>query len=85
MGTIRKMKREQQSKPIFNHQLNLPFVESVVFDRGFAAGAKEQRESDINCLVVLLEGLEDWPGIGEATAAKIRQHFLSKFGIKENN
>jgi hypothetical protein len=76
------MKRNQQ--PNFNHQLNLPFVEKVVYDRGFDAGAKEQRESDINCLIDLLEGLEEWPGIGEVTAAKIRKHFLNKFGIRED-
>lgn len=80
-SSLRKMKRNQQPK--FNHQLNLPFVESVVFDRGFLAGAKEQRESDINCLVDLLEGLEEWPGIGEVTAKKIRIHFLNKFGIED--
>lgn len=83
MGSVRQMKKKQN--PIINRQLNLPFVESVVFDRGFSAGAKEQRESDINCLVDLLEGLEEWPGIGEVTAGKIREHFMSKFGIKEGD
>jgi hypothetical protein len=78
MGSIRQMKKKQ--KPIINHQLNLPFTESLVFNRGFDAGAKEQRESDIQCLTELLEGLEEWPGIGEITAAKIREHFMSKFG-----
>ncbi|MEH7093962.1 hypothetical protein [Neobacillus vireti] len=84
MGSIRKMKRDQQSKPKINYQLDLKLTESLIFNRGFDAGAKEQRESDIECLVNLLEGLEEWPGIGEVTAAKIRQHFLSKFGVKED-
>jgi hypothetical protein len=80
MGSIRKMKREQQPKPKLNYQLDLKLTESLIFNRGFDAGAKEQRESDIECLVSLLEGLEEWPGIGEVTAAKIREHFLNKFG-----
>jgi hypothetical protein len=82
VGTLRKMKKNMQPK--FTHQLNLPFVETLVYDRGFNAGAAEQRQSDINCLVDLLEGLEEWPGIGEVTAAKIRTHFLNKFGIRED-
>jgi|GraSoiStandDraft_45_1057281.scaffolds.fasta_scaffold26467_6 hypothetical protein len=80
MGSIRKMKRDQQPKPKVNYQLDLKLTESLIFNRGFDAGAKEQRESDIECLVGLLEGLEEWPGIGEVTAAKIREHFLNKFG-----
>jgi hypothetical protein len=80
MGSIRKMKRDQQPKPKVNYQLDLKLTESLIFNRGFDAGAKEQRESDIECLVSLLEGLEEWPGIGEVTAAKIREHFLNKFG-----
>jgi hypothetical protein len=80
MGSIRKMKREMQPKPKLNYQLDLKLAEAAVFNRGFQAGAKEQRESDIECLVGLLEGLEDWHGIGEVTAGKIREHFMSKFG-----
>jgi hypothetical protein len=80
MGSIRKMKRDQQPKPKLNFQLDLKLTESLIFNRGFDAGAKEQRESDIECLVSLLEGLEEWPGIGEVTAAKMQQHFLNKFG-----
>jgi hypothetical protein len=80
MGTLRKMKRDQSTKPKLNFQLDLKLAEAAVFNRGFQAGAKEQRESDIECLVGLLEGLEEWPGIGEITAGKIREHFMSKFG-----
>jgi hypothetical protein len=46
---------------------------------GFAAGVKQQRESDIENLVNLLEGLEDIPGIGDKTATKIRLFLLNKF------
>jgi hypothetical protein len=77
-NSIRKMKRDQ--KPKMNYQLDLKLTEKLIFDRGFNAGAKEQREADIESLVNLLEGLEEWPGIGEITAAKIREHFMSKFG-----
>ncbi|MBT2722292.1 hypothetical protein J7E67_14730 [Bacillus sp. ISL-46] len=80
MGSLRKMKREHQPKPKVDYQLDLKLTESLIFNRGFAAGAKEQRESDIECLVNLLEGLEEWPGIGEATSQKIRVHFMNKFG-----
>lgn len=78
MGSLRKMKREH--KPKVNMQLDLKLTESLIFNRGFDAGAKEQRLTDIECLVNLLEGLEEWPGIGEITAKKIREHFLQKFG-----
>jgi hypothetical protein len=50
MGSIRKMKRDQQPKPKVNYQLDLKLTESLIFNRGFDAGAKEQRESDIECL-----------------------------------
>jgi hypothetical protein len=47
---------------------------------GFSAGAREQRKSDIEHLVKILEGLEEIPGIGEKTAWKVREFFLQKFG-----
>lgn len=81
MGSaLRRMKKNQAPMPKIDYQLDLKLTESLVFNRGFAAGAKEQRETDIECLVNLLEGLEEWPGIGEVTANKIREHFMSKFG-----
>jgi hypothetical protein len=81
MGSaLRKMKREQKLNPEFKKQLNFQLTEAAIFNRGFQAGAKEQRESDIECLVSLLEGLEDWQGIGGITAKKIRDHSMSKFG-----
>jgi hypothetical protein len=50
------------------------------WNRGFSAGAREQRKSDIEHLVKILEGLEEIPGIGEKTAWKIREFFLQRFG-----
>lgn len=50
------------------------------WNRGFNAGAKEQRESDINNLVKMLEGLETMPGIGMKTADKVRELIMKQFG-----
>jgi|tagenome__1003787_1003787.scaffolds.fasta_scaffold5005745_1 hypothetical protein len=47
---------------------------------GFNAGAKEQLETDIKILAKLLENLEQFEGIGEKTACKIRKMFLDSFG-----
>jgi nucleotidyltransferase/DNA polymerase involved in DNA repair len=49
------------------------------WNMGFNQGVKQQRESDIENLVTLLEGLEDIPGIGDKTASKIRMFLLQKF------
>jgi hypothetical protein len=52
----------------------------MAWNQGFSAGVKEQRESDINSLVNLLNGLETISGIGGKRAWDIREFFLSKFG-----
>jgi hypothetical protein len=76
MNQLRKIK--QGNKPTI--QLNLQLAESLIFDRGFNAGTKEQREKDIQMLVDILETLEELRGIGEITADKIRGMFLARFG-----
>jgi hypothetical protein len=63
MGSIRKDETDQQPKPKVNYQLDLKLTESLIFNRGFDAGAKEQRESDIECLVGLLEGWKSGRGL----------------------
>lgn len=68
-----------------SYQLNLQLAESLIFNRGFTAGAKEQRETDIQQLVDLLETLEEIPGIGGKTAWKVREMFLSRFGKEEKH
>lgn len=73
-------KVKKENKPKINYQLNLQLAESLIFNRGFAAGAKEQREADINQLINILEMLEELHGIGEITADKIREMFMSQFG-----
>jgi hypothetical protein len=74
-STLRKMKRqgEKNSSP-----MDPKLIEA--FNRGFTAGAKEQRKSDIEHLAGILEGLEECPGIGEKTAWKVREFFLQRFG-----
>lgn len=52
-----KILKKKKVKPV-NPQITL------AFNRGFSAGAKEQRESDITQLVATLENLEQVPGIG---------------------
>ncbi|MCQ6275771.1 hypothetical protein JMM81_12475 [Bacillus sp. V3B] len=47
---------------------------------GYSQGASEQRKSDIENVVQLLENLEEIDGIGEKTAWKIRKLFLDLFG-----
>ncbi len=51
----------------------------TAFNRGYAAGAKQQQESDADNFVKLLEKLETVPGIGEKTAAKIENYFMQQF------
>lgn len=79
MGTLRQLKRGKEVKKTVA-PVNLKLLEQLAYDRGYNEGAAAQRKSDIECLVDLLEGLEDWPGIGGKTSAKIREHFMSKFG-----
>jgi hypothetical protein len=75
MGSkLRKLKREKKAPSPFDTKL------MEAWNRGFASGAREQRKSDIEHLVKILEGLEVIPGIGEKTAWKIREFFLQRFG-----
>jgi hypothetical protein len=73
--SLRKIKRERE-------KISSPFHPEVMkaWNRGFEAGAREQRRSDIEHLVKILEGLEDIPGVGEKTAWKVREFFLQRFG-----
>jgi hypothetical protein len=87
MGSLRKTNKEKVNPsptiPKVNYQLNLQLAESLIFNRGFNAGAKEQREADIQQLINVLETLEETHGIGEITANKIRELFMSQFGREE--
>jgi hypothetical protein len=74
----KKINKGKNNSP--SYQLNLQLAESLIFNRGFKAGSKEQRETDIQQLINVLESLEEIPGIGEITANKIRELFMSQFG-----
>jgi hypothetical protein len=76
MGTLRKIKRELQSKT----PENLKLLERLAYERGWNAGALDQRKMDIKFLAKLLVELENYPGIGEKTADKVRHLILRKFG-----
>jgi hypothetical protein len=76
--------KKRKVSPSPSYQLNLQLAESLIFNRGFAAGTKEQREADIQQLINVLETLEEIPGVGEITAFKVKEMFLSQFG-KENS
>jgi hypothetical protein len=78
MGTLRKMKRELKPKA----PVNLKALEQLAYERGWNAGAMDQREMDIKFLAKLLVELENYPGIGEKTADKVRHLILSKFGAR---
>jgi len=82
MGQLRKIKRANQN-PSTNKKVNKQMVQAS-WDLGYNTGAKEQRKSDIKYLFKILEELESIPGIGEKTAWKIRELFLNKFGVKDD-
>jgi hypothetical protein len=69
------MKREQ--KTIASSPLDPLLMKA--WRTGFNAGSAEQRKSDIENVVKLLEKLEQIDGIGEKTAWKIRKLFLDLF------
>jgi hypothetical protein len=83
VGIMIKKMNKGKVNPSPSYQLNLQLAESLIFNRGFNAGSKEQRETDIQQLINVLESLEEIPGVGEITANKIRELFLSQFGKEE--
>lgn len=76
MSSIRKMKRDMaKGKP---SPVNIKLLEQLSYDRGYNEGAADQRKLDIESVVKILDGLEEMPGIGKATANKIRYLVSSK-------
>jgi ERCC4-type nuclease len=78
MGKAARLKREKK----ISSPLNLKMMEA--WNRGFSAGAKQQRESDIERVMKWLGSIEEIPGIGEKRAWEIRRHFLDFFGRDRN-
>jgi hypothetical protein len=73
VGTAKKLKKGKVNPSPLD-----PTV-MMAWNKGYDAGAKEQRESDIKNLFDLLKDLEGIPGIGEKRAEKLREYFLEKF------
>lgn len=74
MGKVKQFKKEK----VHPSPMNPVLIEA--WNKGYSAGAKQQRETDIENLVKMLEDLESVPGIGEKRAWQLREHFLRKFG-----
>lgn len=74
-GALRQLKKKERVKPS-------PIDPALMaaWHNGFNAGVKQQRESDIESLVKILEDLEGIPSVGDKTAEKLRIYFLDKFG-----
>ncbi|MFJ8268509.1 hypothetical protein [Peribacillus asahii] len=75
--SLRAIKRGSKAPSPINQEMML------AWNRGYSAGSAEQRKSDIESVVKLLENLEQIEGIGEKTAWKIRKMFLDSFENKE--
>ena len=71
--SLRAIKRGSKSPSPINQEMML------AWNRGFSAGAAEQRKQDIDAVMNLLGNLEQLEGIGEKTAWKIRKMFLDAF------
>jgi len=70
--SLRKIKRERE-------KISSPFHTEVMADwnKGFAAGAKQQMKQDTEIMMEWLGRLEEIEGIGPKMAWKIREHLLN--------
>jgi hypothetical protein len=73
-STLRKLKRHMKATSPLDSKL------MEAWNRGFSAGSKQQKETDIEQVMKWLASLEEIPGIGEKRAWEIRRHFLDFFG-----
>lgn len=67
--SLRKIKREKQASS--------PFKLMEAWNKGFAAGAKQQMKQDTEIMMEWLGRLEEIEGIGPKMAWKIREHLLN--------
>jgi hypothetical protein len=82
MGSALKKLKKGKASP--SPATNLKKVYELGYNEGqvdgYNQGAADQRKLDIESVTKLLDGLEHMPGIGDATANKIRYLVSSKFG-----
>ena len=78
MGKAARLKRERAKA---SSPLDPKLMEA--WNKGFSAGAREQREQDIERVMKWLASLKEIPGIGEKRAFEIQRHFLDFFGKRE--
>jgi hypothetical protein len=68
--SLRKIKRERE-------KISSPFKLMAAWNKGFAAGAKQQMKKDTEIMMEWLGRLEEIEGIGPKMAWKIREHLLN--------
>lgn len=81
-NSLKKLKRRKEERTPAP-PVNLKLLEQIAYNRGYDQGAMDQRKQDIQSVLNILDGLEDMPGIGKATANKIRYLVASKFEVKD--
>ncbi|MGR6115734.1 hypothetical protein ACTHHL_03970 [Aeribacillus composti] len=69
--TLRKLKREKKHTSPLDPKL------MEAWNKGFAAGAKQQMKQDTEIMMEWLGRLEEIEGIGPKMAWKIREHLLN--------
>lgn len=77
-STLRKLKREKKHASPLDPKL------MEAWNKGFYAGSKQQKETDIEQVMKWLANLKEIPGIGEKRAWEIQRHFLDFFGRERN-
>ncbi|MEK4883649.1 hypothetical protein NST81_02810 [Bacillus sp. FSL W8-0223] len=82
---LRKIKRGRETIDFPGRQ-NGKVAEQVMqaWNKGFYAGSKQQKETDIEQVMKWLANLKEIPGIGEKRAWEIQRHFLDFFGRERN-
>lgn len=79
MSQTRKMARRIKQQPATSSMVKQAFNSKKSFDAGFAAGSIKQMESDNQVLVDILSRLNEIPGVGLKTAAKIDKWIREQF------
>ena len=72
LSKVSRLKRENKAAV-----LDIKLMEA--WNKGFYAGSKQQKETDIEQVIKWLANLKEIPGIGEKRAFEIQRHFLDFF------